>query len=108
LEKINASENLKVVLLNVELSAKRGLDALQRIKHEHPEVIVIVVKAGLNTARKASVLGAFDVLSKPIDMEHIDSMLKSAFERLSIRSETSSNANEKRLKNGLRKSIFSL
>ena len=98
LQNINKSENLKVVLLSAELSGISSLKALENIKGEHPEVIVIVVRAGVNTARKATVLGALDVLSKPIDMEHIDSVLKQAFERLSIRSETSLNSNEEKLK----------
>ena len=90
LERINASENLKVVLLNVELSAERGLDALRRIKHEHPEVIVIVIGAGVQTARRAMRLGALDVLSRNTDMEGILRALDRAFSRLSARSEASS------------------
>ena len=89
LEKINESRNLKVVLLNVELSGISGLDDLKRLKHEHRDVIVIVIKAGVRTARRATRLGAMDVLSKRIDMEHIDRVLGQAFDRLSIRSETS-------------------
>ena len=89
LENIKESENLKVVLLNVELSGISGLDALKKIKHKHPEVIVIVIKAGVNTARKATRLGAMDVLSKRFDMEHIHRVLGRAFGRLSIRNQTS-------------------
>lgn len=89
LRNINESENLKVALLNVELSGISGLDALQRIKREHQEVIVIVIRAGVKAARKAMRLGALDVLSKPIDMKHVHEVLKRAFLRLSIRSETS-------------------
>lgn len=89
LENINESENLKVVLLNVELSGMSGLDALQRIKREFQEVIVIVIRAGVKAARKAMRLGALDVMSKPIDMKHIHEVLRRAFLRLSIRSETS-------------------
>lgn len=89
LERINASENLKVVLLNVELSAERGLDALRRIKHEHAEVIVIVIGAGVQTARRAMRLGALDVLSRNTDMEGILRALDRAFSRLSARSDAS-------------------
>lgn len=88
LEKINASEDLKVVLLNVELSAERGLDALQRIKHEHSEVIVIVIGAGVQTARKATLRGALDVLSRYTDMEGIRRALDRAFGRIDSRSNT--------------------
>ncbi|MCY3742859.1 MAG: sigma-54 dependent transcriptional regulator [Candidatus Poribacteria bacterium] len=88
LEKITASENLKVVLLNVELSARRGLDALRRIKHEHPQVIVIVIGAGVQTARKARPLGAIEVLSKRTDIENIRRAVDRAFGRIDSRSST--------------------
>ena len=88
LERINASENLKVVLLNVELSAERGLDALRRIKREHPQVIVIVIGAGVQTARRATRLGALDVLSRHTDMEGIRRAVDRAFGRIDSRSNT--------------------
>ena len=88
LEKINASENLKVVLLNVELSANRGLDALERIKHEHPQVIVIVIGAGGQTARRALLRGAMEVLSRHTDMENICRAVDRAFSRIDSRSNT--------------------
>ena len=90
LERIKASENLKVVLLNVELSGMDGLNALRRIKHEHPEVIVIVIRAGVQTARRAMRWGALEVLSKYTDMEGIRRALDRAFGRLSARSDASS------------------
>ena len=86
---ISESEDLKVVLLNVQLSGISGLDALQRIKREHQEVIVIVIRAGVKAARKAMRLGALDVLPKPIDMIHVHEVLRRAFLRLSVRSEIS-------------------
>lgn len=89
LSNIDESKNLKVVLLNVELSGINGLDALQRIKHEHHGVIVIVIRAGVKAARKAMRLGALDVLPKPIKMKKVHEVLKRAFLRISIRSETS-------------------
>lgn len=88
LGKIEESETLKVVLLNVELSGLSGLVVLERIKDEHPDVIVIVIRAGANTAREAMRLGALEVLSKRTNMESIQSVLDQVFYRLSIRSNT--------------------
>lgn len=87
LGKIKKSENLKVVLLNVELSGISGLAALERIKEEYRDVIVLVIRAGVNTARKAMHLGALDAMSKRVDMEHIYGVLNQVFGRLSVRSE---------------------
>ena len=88
LEKINECKNLKVVLLNVELSAERGLEALRRIKQEDRKVIVIVIRAGVQTTRKAIRLGAMDVLSQRADMEDIRRTLDRAFGRIDSRNNT--------------------
>ena len=89
LERINASENLKVVLLNVELSGEEGVEALKEIKEERADVIVIVIRAGIQTARRAMRWGALEVLSRHIDMEGIRRALDRAFSRLSARSDAS-------------------
>ena len=104
LENLKKSEDLKVVLLNVESSGERGLQALARIKKDHPKVIVIIIGAGGQVARKAMPLGAFDVLfissadMNDADMEDVDKgriradkehlceVLDGVFKRLSIRS----------------------
>ncbi|RKU17477.1 hypothetical protein C6501_03915 [Candidatus Poribacteria bacterium] len=88
LEKIEESENLKVVLINVELSGIDGLEALRRIEENHPDIIVIVIRAGVNTARQAILQGALDAMSKRATMEHIHQMLDAVFRRLSTRSNT--------------------
>lgn len=88
LAKIEESENLKVVLLNVELSGINGLEALKKIKDRYSDVIVIVIRAGANTAREATRLGALEVLSKRTNMESIQSELDQVFYRLSIRNNT--------------------
>ena len=88
LENINESESLKVVLLNVTLSEMKGLDALSKIKCKHREVIVIVLGASAETARKAVWLGALDVTQKIIDTEEIPRILDQAFSRLIARDKT--------------------
>lgn len=88
LEKIAESENLKVVLINVELSGIDGLEALKRIEENHPDIILIVIRAGVNTARQAILQGALDAMSKRATMEHIHQMLDAVFRRLSTRSNT--------------------
>ena len=79
-------------MLNVELSATSGLGVLGRIRREHPGVIVIVIGAGVQTVRRATCLGAWDVLPTDAGTERICEVLSEAFVRLSIRSETSSTA----------------
>lgn len=50
MRKIEESENLKVGLLNMELSGEEGLEALTEIKDEYPELIVSV-EGAFNDAR---------------------------------------------------------
>ncbi len=115
LNSIKGSED-QVVLLNVESSGKVGVDALERIKSEHPKVIVIIIGAGVQTARKAMRLEALDVLSTDADMEHIRKALDGAFIRLSIRppiSDADPDEDEKRLEEqhplvGEHKAMFEL
>ena len=85
MKKIKASEDLKVVLLNVAF-----LDALEAMKREHPKVIVIVIGVDAAAARKAVGLGALDVAPKTLNMdsdymEDIHRMLDRAFCRLYAR-----------------------
>ena len=88
LRNISESETLKVVLLSVELSATSGLEALQLIRREHPDVIVIVIRAGVQTMRRATRLGALEILLSPLQMEELYEALDRAFVRLSNRSNT--------------------
>ncbi len=85
LNQIRESKDLRVVLINVESSGRNGLRALKQIKNEHPEVSVILIGAGVQTARKGMGLKAMDVLPDSTDMERIYEVLETAFKRLSIR-----------------------
>ena len=79
---IHKFESIEVVLLSAALSARSGLDALQRIKDRHPNVIVIVIRAGMLTLIRAYSLGAFEVLFSPINFEELCDELEQAFDRL--------------------------
>ena len=90
LKKIRKSKDLRVVLINVESSGENGLRTLMdikkmRIKNEHPKVSVILIGAGVQTARKGMLLKALDVLPESTDMQRIYEVLESAFKRQSIR-----------------------
>ena len=91
---LRESEDIKVVLLSVALSWRNGREALRRIGAEHPEVIVIVIRAGIQTIRRATRLGALDVLLRPLDMEELHEVLDRAFVQLSNRSNTFSTPDE--------------
>lgn len=85
LKRLRKSKDLRVVLINVESSGRNGLRTLKQIKNDHPEVSVILIGAGVQTARKGKLLNALDVLPDSNDMEGIYEVLESAFKRQSIR-----------------------
>ena len=89
LKKINKSKDIKVVLLNVESSGRNGLQTLKQIKHKHPKVSVLLIGAGVQTARKGMLLKASDVLPESTDVERIYEVLESVFKRQSIREKAS-------------------
>src|SRR5437899_3182348 len=80
----------EAVLLDIWLPAMDGLDVLARIQEmpfaERPVVVVISGHASIETAVKATKLGAFDFLEKPLSIEKITVVVKNAIEhrRLTI------------------------
>ncbi|MDJ0785840.1 MAG: sigma-54 dependent transcriptional regulator [Myxococcota bacterium] len=63
------SEDLDLVLLDLRLSGERGEELLSRLKHERPDVEVIVMTghASVSSAVDCMRLGAFDYLEKPFE-----------------------------------------
>ena len=83
-----AADKPDVILLDVKLPGMSGLEALKRIKAEHPWVIVVIITAfdDLDTTVEAMRLHAFDFVPKPIDLAVVKSVLERAYRTQSIRS----------------------
>src|SRR5919197_432276 len=77
------------VLLDVWLPGMDGLEALEKIKQaeDGPEVIMISGHGTIETAVRATKLGAFDVLEKSLSLEKTLSLLKNAIETRRLRGE---------------------
>jgi two-component system nitrogen regulation response regulator NtrX len=78
-----------VVLLDIWLPGMDGLEALEKIKqHEDaPEVIMISGHGTIETAVRATKLGAFDFLEKPLSLEKMLILVKNAVEARRLESE---------------------
>ena len=74
------------VLLDVRLPGMDGLTALEKVRTEYPEVQVIMISghASLNDAVRATKLGAFDFLEKPLDRERVLVSVRNSVERRSL------------------------
>ena len=78
-----------VVLLDIWLPGMDGLDVLEQIKESEspPEVIMISGHGTIETAVRATKLGAFDFLEKPLSLEKTLILVKNALEARRLRSE---------------------
>jgi len=78
-----------VVLLDIWLPGIDGLETLERIValEDPPEVIMISGHGNIETAVRATKLGAFDFLEKPLSIERTLIVLKNAIDAKRLRSE---------------------
>ena len=78
-----------VVLLDIWLPGLDGLEALERIvaMDDPPEVIMISGHGNIETAVRATKMGAFDFLEKPLSLERTLIVLKNAIDARHLRSE---------------------
>ncbi len=69
-----------IVLMDIRMKNMDGIEAQKHIKKLSPGVIVIMMTAyaSVNTAVEALKSGAYDYLTKPIDIEELNLLLKKA------------------------------
>lgn len=77
-------EPVDVVLLDVRMPGMDGLSVLTHIRQEHPDTEVILITGNVNTQEGVAGIkaGAFDYLTKPIEIEHLVSKIRQAFDKL--------------------------
>ena len=78
-----------LVLLDVWLPKMDGLEALDRIqtRDDAPMVVMISGHGNIETAVRATKLGAFDFVEKPLSIEKISLVLRNAVEYLRLETE---------------------
>jgi two-component system nitrogen regulation response regulator NtrX len=81
--------NCDVVLLDIWLPGIDGLDTLERIRQADgaPEVVMISGHGNVETAVRATKLGAFDFLEKPLSLDKTLIVIKNALEAYRLRRE---------------------
>ena len=80
------SQEPALILLDVRLPDLSGLDVMRRLKDGYSDAAVIVMTADTtsSTAIRATQLGAFDYLTKPIDIDHLLVVVRRALEYRSL------------------------
>jgi two-component system nitrogen regulation response regulator NtrX len=88
LERLNASE-FEVVLLDVWLPGMDGMEALSRMQSlaQPPLVIIISGHANVETAVRATKLGAFDFIEKPLSLERVIVLVRNAIQQRRLQEE---------------------
>ena len=86
-----ARQAYDVVLLDVWLKGMDGLETLARIQEipiaERPEVVVISGHGTIETAVRATKLGAFDFLEKPLTIEKVTVVINNAAQQRRLEQE---------------------
>ena len=91
-----------LVLLDIGLPGMSGVEALESMKKQYPDIVVIMITAfeDTETIIQAMKLGAYDYMVKPLKMDVLLSNIKSALETIAMRKEIQG-LHEKYLKENL-------
>ena len=87
--KIVEEETPQLVLLDVWLPGMDGLETLKAIKKIEPETLVIIMSGHgtIETAVKATKLGAFDFIEKPLSLDKIIILVNNALSMVRLQEE---------------------
>src|SRR3990172_2092835 len=70
----------RLVLLDIWMPDQDGLETLKKIKELHPQMLVVMMSGhgSIETAVKATKLGAYDYIEKPLSLEKVTLVIKHA------------------------------
>ncbi len=77
------------MLLDIQMPEMSGFDVLQKVKQTNPNISVIIISAhgSVENAIKATRLGAFDFIEKPIDRDKLLISVRNAVEQSNLLAE---------------------
>ena len=78
-----------LMLLDMKMPGMSGLELLEKVKKIDVDVIVILITAfaSVPTAIQALKLGAYDYVTKPVDPDELNHLVKNALEKKKLKSE---------------------
>ncbi len=78
-----------IILSDFKMPGLSGLEVLEHVKKINPEISFVIVTAygTVENAVKAMRLGAFDYISKPVDLDELDLMIERIIEHKNLKSE---------------------
>jgi two-component system nitrogen regulation response regulator NtrX len=89
MDRIEETVGLDLILLDIKLPGRDGLDVLKDVREKpySPEVIMISGHGTIQTAVEATKLGAFDFLEKPLHRERVLLSIRNALSQNRLRRE---------------------
>ena len=78
-----SQDSFSALLLDIQMPEMNGFEALKKVKETKPDLSVIIISAhgSVENAIKATKLGAFDFLEKPIDRDKLLISVRNAVEQ---------------------------
>ena len=75
-----------VILLDLRMPGVSGMDLLDEIRERHPEsnVVILTAHGSVDTAVEAMKKGAFDFVTKPVDLTHLRLIVNRALDRVRL------------------------
>jgi len=87
--KIVRSEVPDLVILDIWMPEMDGLETLKRLRAQFPSILVVMMSGhgSIETAVKATKLGAYDYLEKPLDLEKVTILVRNALHQRKLEEE---------------------
>jgi DNA-binding NtrC family response regulator len=83
LETLSKNRNLDVIILDVKMPGKDGIETLKDIKKQYPlvEVVMLTAHATVESAIEGMKLGAYDYLMKPCEIDQLMEKVEAATQK---------------------------
>ncbi|WGS65746.1 sigma-54-dependent transcriptional regulator [Marinitoga aeolica] len=80
-------ENPDVIILDLRLPDVNGMDLIERLKNYTSEIIIITAHGDIADAVKATKLGVYNFLEKPVDLKVLINEVNRVFETVNLKKE---------------------
>ena len=87
--KLIRSEQPDLVILDIWMPELDGLETLKKLRQQFPTLLVVMMSGhgSIETAVKATKLGAYDYLEKPLDLEKVTILVRNALHQRKLEEE---------------------